>query len=158
MTQRKLVGLAFALLAVVVTGQGPRDQFQPVRSGYERAGAQPVNYQTAQAAAVKEAAFTTAEAAEPGGLFTNSREFYLSLAILLFGLLTVALETVVITRSNWNLDPLKIIGLTLVLTGCIFLISAGYNDRQIAPVIGLLGTIAGYILGREGAARLSSNK
>lgn len=156
MTQTKLVGAALALLAVVVTGQGPRDQFQPIR-GYERGGTQAVNYQAAQPAVAQQAAFTTADGGAPG-LFGTSREFYLSMAILLFGLLVVALETVVITRSSWNLDPLKIIGLTLVLTGCMFLISAGYSDREIAPVIGLLGTIAGYILGREGAAKLVAGK
>ena len=31
----------------------------------------------------------------------------------------------------------------------IFLVVAGYSDQQIAPVIGLLGTIAGYLLGKE---------
>jgi biopolymer transport protein ExbB/TolQ len=31
----------------------------------------------------------------------------------------------------------------------VFLVVAGYTDTQIAPVMGLLGTVAGYLLGKE---------
>jgi hypothetical protein len=31
----------------------------------------------------------------------------------------------------------------------MFLITAGYTSDQIAPMIGLLGTIAGYLLGKS---------
>lgn len=43
------------------------------------------------------------------------------------------------------------IGLTLVVTAGLFLITAGYSETQIAPMMGLLGTIAGYLLGKEAA-------
>ncbi len=36
---------------------------------------------------------------------------------------------------------------TIVVTATMFLVTAGYSDRQIAPAMGLLGTIVGYILG-----------
>ena len=35
-----------------------------------------------------------------------------------------------------------------VIFAALFLIVAGYSEKQTAPVFGLLGTIAGYIFGR----------
>jgi uncharacterized membrane protein len=48
---------------------------------------------------------------------------------------------------------LKVLGTILILTFSVFLIVAGYDDRQIAPALGLLGTVAGYLLGREGGTK-----
>ena len=45
-------------------------------------------------------------------------------------------------RSNDSLS-------TAPCPGLVFLIVAGYTEKQIAPVIGLLGTIAGYLLGKS---------
>ena len=38
-------------------------------------------------------------------------------------------------------------GLTLVLVAGLFLITAGYSQNQVAPMMGLLGTIVGFLLG-----------
>ena len=40
--------------------------------------------------------------------------------------------------------------ITLIITGTMVLICAGYSNDQIAPAMGLFGTIAGYLLGRKG--------
>jgi len=45
-------------------------------------------------------------------------------------------------------DTLRVFGVTLILMGTLFFITAGYNSSQIAPAIGLFGTVAGYLLGR----------
>ncbi|MDX1617310.1 MAG: hypothetical protein R3224_00890 [Balneolaceae bacterium] len=37
---------------------------------------------------------------------------------------------------------------TLIITAALFLIAAGFSNDQIASALGLLGTIAGYLLGR----------
>jgi hypothetical protein len=37
----------------------------------------------------------------------------------------------------------------LVVTAGLFLIPASYSNDQIAPLIGLLGTIVGYLLGKS---------
>jgi hypothetical protein len=37
----------------------------------------------------------------------------------------------------------------LIVTGTLFLVAAGYDAQHIAPSMGLLGTIAGYLLGRN---------
>jgi hypothetical protein len=45
-------------------------------------------------------------------------------------------------------DTLRVFGVTLILMGTLFFITAGYSSSQIAPAIGLFGTVAGYLLGR----------
>ena len=51
-------------------------------------------------------------------------------------------------KKGWGPFANQIVGLTLVITAGLFLITSGYSQQQIAPMIGLLGTIAGYLLGR----------
>jgi len=43
----------------------------------------------------------------------------------------------------------KLAGLTIVISSGILLIVSGYSQNQIAGMIGLLGTVAGYLLGRD---------
>jgi hypothetical protein len=78
-------------------------------------------------------------------------EIYLSLAVLLFGFLTMAPQvTVMVFRhKGWGPESIKVVGLSLVIVAALFLVTAGYSANQIAPVIGLLGTIAGYLLGQQ---------
>jgi hypothetical protein len=42
----------------------------------------------------------------------------------------------------------KIIGLTLVVSAGLLLVVAGFSNEQITSMMGLLGTVAGYILGK----------
>lgn len=44
---------------------------------------------------------------------------------------------------------LRINGLILVVTSAVFLVIIGYSQEQISPVIGLLGAVAGYLLGSK---------
>jgi hypothetical protein len=37
---------------------------------------------------------------------------------------------------------------TLIIIGTLFFITAGFDSTQIAPALGLFGTIAGYLLGK----------
>ncbi|WP_417914487.1 hypothetical protein [Candidatus Electronema sp. JM] len=73
----------------------------------------------------------------------------MSSIVLLFGLLVIFLATYLI-RSGKNTEAvLRIFGTILIVVMAVFLVVAGYTDTQIAPVMGLLGTIAGYLLGKE---------
>ena len=85
-------------------------------------------------------------------------EVVLSFSVLVFGGLVFALQTQVILKMPSMWTPHSVIrfnGLTLVITGAILLVTAGYSDSQITPVMGLLGAIAGYLLG---AAERSEGK
>lgn len=76
-------------------------------------------------------------------------EFTLSMTVLVFGLLVILLEIFLIkTNKISSEDTIKFIIITLIITSTLFLITAGYSNDQIAPAVGLLGTIAGYLLGR----------
>ena len=81
--------------------------------------------------------------------FMTSVEFQLSMAVLIFGLVIIGLEIFLIQKRNIDSDTLvKFIIVTLIVTGTLFLITAGYDNNQIAPAAGLFGTIAGYLLGK----------
>ena len=44
---------------------------------------------------------------------------------------------------------LRIYVITIIVFGTLAIVAAGYSSEQVAPVMGLFGTIAGYILGRS---------
>jgi hypothetical protein len=78
-------------------------------------------------------------------------EIVLSIGVLAFGVILMGFEIWVIAKSRqyWDALSIKIVGLTLVVTAGMFLIVAGYSQDQAAPLMGLLGTVAGYLLGKE---------
>lgn len=77
-------------------------------------------------------------------------EVQLGWGVLGFGVLLIGLEIAVMLRlkKGWGHQSIRIVGLTLVLTSGLFLIVTGYSQDQIAPMIGLLGTIIGFLLGK----------
>ena len=69
---------------------------------------------------------------------------------MVFGLIVILLEVMLIKNKNICAeDAIKFITVTLIISSTLFLITAGYNNDQIAPAMGLLGTVAGYLLGRS---------
>ena len=44
-------------------------------------------------------------------------------------------------------DVLRLATMPMVITGAILLVLLGFNNEQITAVIGLLGTMVGYVLG-----------
>lgn len=90
-----------------------------------------------------------AEADEKMILPLTDLEFNLSIIVLVFGLVITLLEVFLIKqRKISGEDSIKFITITLIIISTLFLITAGYSNNQIAPAVGLLGTIAGYLLGR----------
>lgn len=88
---------------------------------------------------------------------TRSRsEIYLSLGVLIFGILVVSgmlwaiLKRMEIKQTSDLVDALKLPVVVVIIVSGIFLVTAGYGNEQIAPIIGLMGTIAGYLMGRNG--------
>ena len=86
-------------------------------------------------------------------------EFTLSMIVLVFGLSVIILEIFLIRiKKIHSDDTIKFITVTLIITSTLFLITAGYSNDQIAPAVGLLGTIAGYLLGRNQNVNLKEDK
>lgn len=84
--------------------------------------------------------------------YLESQEFFLGITILLFSLLLVI--SIVILFKSGSLQETtfyRLFLLSLVVTSSLFLIVSGFDQNQITPVIGLLGTITGYVLGRNQA-------
>lgn len=80
----------------------------------------------------------------------TSIEIALSISILIFGAAVIAVQTFLFVKLPLDWTPSAILqfnGLTLIITGALLLVTAGYSDQQISPVLGLLGAIAGYLLG-----------
>lgn len=75
----------------------------------------------------------------------------LSQWLLIFGFLIMISEFIIIYKkcNCWNLECTRIVSITLIVIAGLFLIAAGFSNDQIAPVIALLGTIVGYLLGKS---------
>lgn len=73
----------------------------------------------------------------------------ISVSVLVFGFLVILLATYLIKVGKGTEPVLRIFGTILIVMFSVFLVVAGYTDTQIAPVMGLLGTIVGYLLGKE---------
>jgi hypothetical protein len=66
---------------------------------------------------------------------------------LLFGVLVCAAMAFLMLRGRRSTDLLRAFSLPLIIVSAVFLVVTGYSAQQISSVIGLLGAIAGYILG-----------
>lgn len=86
-------------------------------------------------------------------------EFDLSLWVLGFGFLVIVLEIFLIARRSISSeDTIKFIIVTIIIVSTMFLITAGYSNNQVAPAVGLLGTIAGYLLGKVNTPKKDQNE
>ncbi len=83
------------------------------------------------------------------GWWTSANAMTISSVVLGFGLLVLFLATYLLKSGRSPESILRIFGTILIIVASIFLVVAGYSNNQIAPVMGLLGTIAGYLLGKE---------
>jgi len=80
----------------------------------------------------------------------TSFEFNLSLLILGFGVLVLAAEVLLLLRVRCGAEEiLRIFGITLIVIGALLVVPAGFSAQTVAPAMGLLGTIAGYLLSQR---------
>ena len=92
---------------------------------------------------------TTASNGNSTSWWSTTNAATMSSIVLVFGLMICAL-VMALMRQGRNADSvLKVMGTILIIISSIFLVVAGYTDTQIAPVMGLLGTIVGYLLGKN---------
>ena len=83
--------------------------------------------------------------------YPSSREFILTILVSALGLIALAMEFLMLKRLPQLKaeDVLRVFAVTLILIGTLFFIVAGFDSNQIAPAMGLFGTVAGYLLGRS---------
>jgi len=92
-------------------------------------------------------------AVAPRGRWHEPVEIVFSVTVLVFGLALIVVFTNLVRREGkgWRTIYMRLVVLTIVVTAGLFVIVAGYTQDQIAPMMGLLGTLVGYLLGKEGA-------
>ncbi|NTS77105.1 hypothetical protein HR060_09485 [Catenovulum sp. SM1970] len=100
------------------------------------------------------------QATDDSNWWSATEAMTISSVLLVFFLIVLCLATYLIKLGRSPEMVMKFFGTILIIAVASFLVVAGYDDKQIAPVIGLLGTIAGYLLGKENRTdeEKSSNK
>ena len=83
--------------------------------------------------------------------FLSSTEGELALVVVGLGVLVIIALTFALRFKQGSADDaIRAYAITLIIIGTLVLICAGYSNDQIAPAMGLFGTVAGYLLGRKG--------
>ena len=101
---------------------------------------------------------TLSEAIGQSTSFFQSPLFVTTMSILILGLVIFLLMTYLIANGKNPLEILKAFGIPLIIISSVLLILSGFDSSQISPIIGLLGTIAGYLLGRSHEEHLMARK
>jgi hypothetical protein len=86
------------------------------------------------------------EGTNPSG-WTADYSLNLAVSILLFGLIIFSIMAWLLSKRHDHMAVLKVCALPLIIVSAMFLVIVGYSAEQIAPVLGLMGSIAGYLLG-----------
>ena len=89
----------------------------------------------------------------PSTWWTTQNAMTISTVVLGFALLVLCLMTYLVVKkpSSDGEMILRVFGTVIIIFGALFLVVAGYTETQMGPVMGLLGTIAGYLLGKTAA-------
>lgn len=72
---------------------------------------------------------------------------FLTASVLAFGLFVIIIMAILVWRQSPTGDILRLFTVPMVIVAAVFLVVTGFSNSQITPVIGLLGTLAGYVLG-----------
>ena len=83
----------------------------------------------------------------PQSFFTTP-SFVLIVAMVSMGVVSFICMTYLIKQNKQPVEILRAFGIPLIVISGSLLIVTGFGSDQISPIIGLLGTIAGYLLGR----------
>ena len=88
------------------------------------------------------------QTSDDAGWMTN-KESVLAGFVLLFGTFVAILQAFLMIKREFRAhEIIRLSGLTFIVIATLFIITAGYSATEIAPAMGLFGTLAGYILGK----------
>lgn len=116
---------------------------------------QPRENSVSVSAAVQNAAAATPQKPNVSVVtWLSNYEFWMSSSVLIFGLLVFLAELYLMRFISFQPEQsIKLIAVTLIVVSTLFIITAGFSSEQIAPAMGLFGTVAGYMLGRSQAGK-----
>jgi hypothetical protein len=87
--------------------------------------------------------------------WTADSAMTISACVLVFGLCVMLMSARALLRGIPAAAVLRLFGMLTIIVMSVFLIVAGYNTEQVAPVVGLLGTLAGYLVGRSASSEIA---
>jgi hypothetical protein len=106
-----------------------------------------------QAVATKDAILATQAAASTKAPWWSAQDaMTISASVLMFGAFLITATTVAILKGIPAATVLRVYGMLTIIVMAVFLVVAGYDAQQMGPVIGLLGTLAGYLVGRSASS------
>ncbi|HKQ07329.1 MAG TPA: hypothetical protein VJ464_19545 [Blastocatellia bacterium] len=91
------------------------------------------------------------EAAKDKRGYLSRYEFTVAITVALVSVIALSMQFFLLLKQIPKIraeDTLRTFGVTLIIMGSLLLIAVGFDSIQIAPAMGLFGTIAGYLLGR----------
>jgi hydrogenase/urease accessory protein HupE len=83
----------------------------------------------------------------PGGFF-DFGELKLTLVIFVFGIAALVVFYLLLKAERSTPFTLRLYVVMLIVFGTLLVVSSGYSSEELTPVVGLFGTIAGYLMGR----------
>jgi len=72
---------------------------------------------------------------------------FLTVIVIAFAVLVLHYSRNMLKDGHQPGDILRLTTMPMVITAALFLVMLGYSNNQMTPVIGLLGTLVGYVLG-----------
>jgi hypothetical protein len=82
-----------------------------------------------------------------------------SLLILVAFVIIVLVQMAMAWRKGWTTSAVRIVGITTIACLGVFAALTVSNEKNGPAVFGLLGTVGGYLLGRnEGSSQLKKEK
>ena len=81
--------------------------------------------------------------------FSANFTLYMSFGLLMFGVIVVFIMAYLFKSHEKPELILKTFAVPMIIIFAVLLPLAGFTSEQMTPAIGLLGTIAGYLLGRH---------
>lgn len=103
---------------------------------------------------VRKAQEALAGGASPSGaeaLWTEHFVISLSIGLFAFAVIIFGCATYLLHAGKRAWTLLRLFGVLSIIFLSVFVLIVGYNDRQLLPVIGLFGSIVGYLLGKTTA-------
>ena len=78
--------------------------------------------------------------------------------ILAYGVFITAVSSWLLIKGRNSEEVLRLMAVISAVIVSAFLLVVGYDDKQMTPVIGLLGTIVGYLLGKEQGVQVGARQ
>lgn len=88
----------------------------------------------------------------------KANELTVGSMILAYGLIVIAISSWLMIRGKDSEAVLRMVAVISAVVIAAFLLVVGYDNDQMNPVIGLLGTIVGYLLGKEQGVRTGARE